>query len=278
MRALRVCGSLALVVVAGVVWFSTSPGHLLAGGHPSPSVSPLPPFTGNRSQPRGRGHHPAGRARSADKLVKRSSSPGAPNRATPPPHHRPRPPAPIIPDQADLQAALLTAGQLPGGGYTVQSAAASVGLGSLKYCPALSAGESGVSAQASVAFTAGQVGPDVSEGLFQDTVTGAEQMLGAFTTVADTCGSFTTEVDGLHLAISVEPVPLPPAGDQTAAVQVNVTVTVSADEDATISGDVVAIRHGGTVIVITNVQYPQLDQGLTQEIATAAYAKVAARW
>jgi hypothetical protein len=180
-----------------------------------------------------------------------------------------------VPDQEQLQAALLTASQLPGGGYTVQPSSSAVGLGSLKYCPALSAGESGVSAQASQAFTAGSAGPDVSEGLFQDTVSGAEQMLGAFTTVPRTCGSFSTTVGTLQLAISVAAASFPSIGDQTAAVQVNVTL---AAYNATIYADVVAIRHGGTVIVITNVQYPGLDQGLTAAVATAAYNKVAARW
>jgi hypothetical protein len=164
---------------------------------------------------------------------------------------------------------------LPGSGYSAQSAASSVGLGSLRYCPALSAGQSGVSAQASESFTAGSAGPDISEALFQDTVSGAEQMLGAFATVVSSCGNFSTEVDGINLAITVGAVPFPAIGDQAAAVQINVALT---KYNVVISGDIAAIRHGGTVIVVTNVEYPALDQGLTKAIATAAYAKASALW
>jgi enamine deaminase RidA (YjgF/YER057c/UK114 family) len=171
--------------------------------------------------------------------------------------------------------ALLTAAELPGTGFTAQPAASSVGLASVKYCPALSAGQSGVSAQASESFTAGQTGPDVSEALLQDTVNGARQMLGAFATVASTCGNFSAEVDSIKLTITVGTVPFPAIGDQAVAVQVNVTLT---GYNVVISGDVVAIRHGGTVLVVTNVEYPTLDQGLTQDLAKAAYSKAKALW
>jgi hypothetical protein len=132
-----------------------------------------------------------------------------------------------------------------------------------------------VSAQASESFTAGSTGPDVSETLLQDTVKGARQMLGAFATVARTCGSFSVAVDGISLAISVGAVPFPLIGQQIAVVQVNVTLT---DYDVVISGDIVAIRHGGTVVVVTNVEYPTLDAGLTTSIARAAYSKASVLW
>jgi hypothetical protein len=181
-----------------------------------------------------------------------------------------------VPDQADLEAALLTAGELPGSGYTAQAGASAVGLGSLNACPALSAGESGVSAEATVSFTGGGgTGPFLNEGLFQDTVTGAQQMVGAFGTVASTCGNFSITDGGLSLAVNVITVPFPQIGDQTAALQINVQIL---GENVTVSGDVVAIRYGGTVIVVTNVAYPDLSQRLTESVAAAAYAKVVSRW
>jgi hypothetical protein len=187
---------------------------------------------------------------------------------------------PFVPGQADLQAALLTAADLPGSGYTTQQAVSGAGLGSLKDCPALSAGESGISAQATESFSASTASPatEISEGLFQDTVSGAEQMVGAFSTVASTCGSFSTTISTsggpLTLAITVTAEPFPSIGDETAADSVNVYIAAA---NVTITADVVAIRHGGTVIEITNVDYPPVS-GLTQAVAAAAYKKVAARW
>jgi hypothetical protein len=284
MRVLRICGSLALVILAGAVWFSTSSGVLPASVHsgapvgpllpgsPFSPITPLSPVSRPRSHP-ARAPRPSPSA-STKARSRRVRSPGWPGPSKRPPASPSPSPSPV-PDQAQLQAALLTAAQLPDGSYTAEPAAADVGLGSLKYCPALSAGQSGVTAQASVSFNGGETGPDISEGLFQDTVRGAEQMLGAFKTVPSSCGSFSAVVDGISLAITVGTVSLPAIGDQTATVQVNVTLTAY---DVTISGDVAAIRHGGTVIVVTNVAYPTLDQGLTQAVAAAAYKKAASLW
>jgi hypothetical protein len=180
-----------------------------------------------------------------------------------------------VPDKAQLQAALLTAAQLPGSGYQEQPPSSGPGLGSLKDCPALSAGQSGISAQVSQSFAAGQTGPDISEGLFQDTISGARQMEGAFRTAVASCGSFSIVIKGVPFAVNATTIPFPSLGDQTAAIQVTVS---QAALQFSISGDVVAIRHGGTVIVITNVSYPMLSTGLTEAVAEDAYAKVASRW
>jgi len=285
MRLLRICGAFALAAVAGAVWFSTSSGLPLASGRAVPPPVPLPSSSGP-SQPPMRAHRPtAGTARSKRDAAKALGSSSVPAHSAPAPQtpasSAARPPGVSpAPDQAELEAALLTAAELPGSGYTTQQGASQAGLGSLQYCPALSAGQSGVSAQASRSFSGGNAGPDISEGLFQDTVSGAKQMVGAFTTVPRTCGRFSTVVGGLSLAVTVSAVSFPPIGDETAAVQVNVQIPVSQSGvtyQVTISGDVVAIRHAGTVIVVTNVGYP-LDEGLTESVAATAYTKVAARW
>jgi acyl-CoA thioesterase len=100
-------------------------------------------------------------------------------------------------------------------------------------------------------------------------------MLDAFRTVVSTCGSFSVTVGGLSLAVTATTVTFPQIGDQTAALQINVQVLA---DGVIVSGDVVAIRYGGTVIVVTNVAYPALSQGLTESVAAAAYAKVASQW
>lgn len=268
--------ALVLAVVAAAIWFATSPGSQLTHSHSAPPVTPgTGPSASHGQAIRDTGPHSHGRPAGVPDAAPAGNA-GSASLAGPAPT-RPLASPGFVPDQADLQAALLTAAELPGSGYTVAPSGSAVGLGSLKTCPALSAGESGVSAEVSVAFMGGNEGPEISEGLFQDTVTGAQQMLAAFSTVASTCGSFSVPVDGLSLAVTVTTATFPPVGDQTAAVQVTVTVDLAIG-NVTITGDVEAVRHGGTVIVVTNVAYPAADQGLTQSIAAAAYAKVASRW
>ena len=133
-----------------------------------------------------------------------------------------------------------------------------------------------MSAQASVTYAAASAGIVISEGLFQDTVSGAEQMVGAFTTVPSTCGRFTATVGKASLPVTISAIPFPSVGEETAAVQVN--ITVPAYNNITVSCDMVAIRHGGTVVVVVNLDYPVLKKGLTQSVTQDAYAKAAALW
>jgi hypothetical protein len=52
---------------------------------------------------------------------------------------------------------------------------------------------------------------------------------------------------------------------------------ISAAGDVSITGDIVAVRSGGTVILLVNAAL-QLDAGLTEALAQEAYAQVVARW
>ena len=76
------------------------------------------------------------------------------------------------------------------------------------------------------------------------------------------------------IAVSLSREAFPVFGNNTVAVRITANL---AKYRLSISADVVAVRHGGTVIVVTNVALP-LDSGLTQSTMAAAYAKVAARW
>jgi hypothetical protein len=188
---------------------------------------------------------------------------------------RPTPTQTFVPTTADLQAALLTPAQLPGGTYTpVPPADGTLGPGSFAGCPALSAGQSGVTAQASEFLMAGQAGPFIDEALLQDSVSGAEQMVSALTAVAS-CGAIPLTVAGTTLDVTLAPESFPALGDQQAAVAVN--VSVPGGSTTVHIGDIAAVRHGGTVIEVTNVGFP-LNGPLTAEVATDALAKVAARW
>jgi hypothetical protein len=233
-----------------------------------------------------------------------STAGGAPGRRTPSPHRTARgsgtgkgtrsSPGPVpsggrsassagssspatfpVPSGADLQAALLTAAELPGGGFAAEPTGSGISLGSLqRVCPVLGGFGSGGSAQASAAYTRGGLGPDLSETLLQASVSGAETQIGQFAQVAQACGSFSIAVNGTYAAVAITIEAFPSVGDQTVALR------ISADLPAygvTISGDIVAVSHHGTVIVVTNVGLP-LDSGLTRAVVTQAYAKVAARW
>jgi hypothetical protein len=294
MRILGIIGLVALAVLAVVVWRSSGSRHVTPGALPGAAAAATTHAAaqpgGSTSQPAVR-PHPSGRQAGAaggqetSGAPATSSAPGG-SPTTSGPARRPRSPAPtaspsppFVPDQADLQAALLTAAQLPGSGYQEQQPGSGPGLSSLKECPALNAGQSGITAQVNDYFVSGNAATgaetDVSEGLFQDTVTGARQMVGAFRTAVASCGSFSFTVKGVPFAVSAALISFPSMGDQTAAVQVTVS---QAAAHFSISGDVVAIRLGGTVIVITNVGYPTLSTGLTDAVASDAYAKVASRW
>jgi len=184
---------------------------------------------------------------------------------------------PFVPSAADLQAALLTSGELPDGSYTVQPSDSAIGFGTLTSvasCPQLTEGQSDLSAEQAVAYTAGQLGPDLSETLLQNSVSGARTQLAGFGQVARACGHFALTADGLKMDITLATEPFPVSGDQTVALRITVVVL---EYGVTINGDMVAVRHEGTVIVLTNVGYP-LNSGLTESLTARAYAKVAARW
>jgi hypothetical protein len=228
-----------------------------------PSASP--PATTAVSRPASPGGKGAGR----------NGSPTATATPRPPSSGPPSSPAAtFIPSQADLQGALLTAAELPGSGYTAQPPGAGIGLGSLNQCPELNAGESGISAQAAASYTGGSAGPDVSETLLQVSRSGAKAMIAAFDQVAQACGRFSLTIHGIAMDIAVSIEGFPATGDQSAALSV---VAVLPAFGVAITGDIVAVRHGGTVIVVTNVGLP-LKSAVTQAMMARAYAKVAARW
>jgi hypothetical protein len=117
------------------------------------------------------------------------------------------------------------------------------------------------------------VGPDISETLLQYPVSVAEMQMEQFAQVADECSSFAVTTHGLSIDVGIALEAFPSLGDQTLALRVSADVVT---DGITITGDVVAVRHEGTVMVVTNVALP-LNSGLTRSVVAAAYANVAAR-
>jgi hypothetical protein len=170
---------------------------------------------------------------------------------------------------------LLTTADLPGSGYSAQPSQSGGSLNSLATeCPELNDGPN-PDAQAAASFKGGDYGPDISETLLQYSTSAAEAQISLFTEVAQSCNNLTFTADNLKFSVGITIESSPGLGDQSVELQINATLT--ADPSLVIGGDLVAIRHGGTVIVITNVGLP-LDSPLTPVAASRAYTKAAALW
>jgi len=178
------------------------------------------------------------------------------------------------PTAADLRAALLTAADLPAG-YSAQPVSDSgPGDSSLSGCPALTSDPAGVSDQAAVNLTGPGSSLSVSETLMQLTVKDAAKAMASYAAMPASCGSFTGVVDTFPVAFSTAPLAVTAWGDQSTAVRITGNVLAV---HVLIYTDVVAVRHGGTLIVVMVVGLTP-DTGFTGQIAGKAYAKVAARW
>lgn len=179
------------------------------------------------------------------------------------------------PNATDLQGALLAASEVPGGAFTAQPPSAASGIESSGYCARLTQQQPDALDQVQAVFQGGSSGPFVVETLVQFVVPDAQTMIAQLVEAPVACGTLSTVVLGFRVRLSLTPLAPPRTlGDQTVGLQVNITFT---DYGVTTSADIAAVRHGGTVIVVTNAEFPE-DTSLTWQIAAAAYTKVAARW
>jgi hypothetical protein len=186
-----------------------------------------------------------------------------------------------VPSQSQLEAALLTAPEV-GPTFTEQPEGSGISDNSLNTaCPALADGAN----PSETAIRAFVADPDstsityVTEELLQYTASGAKAQLDQFAQVANACPSIsavipTSPFGKLTVEIGVADEAFPAVGDQTAAVRVTGDVVTLG---VTVSGDIVAVRQGGTVILVVNVAV-QVNSGLTGSVVNNAYQKVAASW
>lgn len=201
-----------------------------------------------------------------------SSSPRPTRSIRPSPHPTTSP----VPTTAELRAALLTPAELPGLGFEAEPAETGSDSGTLlDGCPFATVGQANPIAQAVEAFTAGSSGPDISEALLQYPVSVAEGQMTQFAETAKVCSSFPASDDGLVLKVTIASESFPTFGGDTVALRLSAIVIKANNQ--TINTDIVAVRHGGTIILITNVGVP-LNTALTRTIVAAASAKVPSRW
>ncbi len=185
-----------------------------------------------------------------------------------------------MPTQTELEAALLTASEV-GPGFSVQAPGSGISEGSLtNACPAVAAGSnpSETAIRAFVANPGTLSVDDVTEELLQFTVSGAEAQLDQFAQVVNACGSFSvtipTSAENLQVQIGLANEAFPAVGDQTAAIRVTADVVTLG---VTVTGDIIAVRYGGTVVLMVNVAL-EVSSDLTRSVVDTAFAKVAARW
>jgi hypothetical protein len=190
-----------------------------------------------------------------------------------------------VPTLAQLQKALLTPADLPADvGFEEVPLPSGAGVNSFGPCPYVAEGPQPFE-EADALYASGTTGIDVvsvAESLEQYSVSDAKKSMAQFAGFAAQCNGLSFSILGATVAFDIAPESFPPSGtDGTVALRL-VTRIVNAG-NLLIDTDLVAVRHGGTVIVITNTAAAlpgsQLfSPTLTRVAVAAAYAKVAALW
>ena len=182
------------------------------------------------------------------------------------------------PSTAQLRAALLTVANLPAAmGFQSQPLQSGAGVTSFAPCQSAAVGPQPTE-QADIAFTGGPTPLDtvtVVEALQQYPVSAAMEQLEQAAEIVGQCNNTHIDDDGLIIYLNIEREAFPSYGNGTVALRL--VTTIPYYYDLTIISDLVVVRHGGTVIVITNTADSQVfDATLTRIVVAAAYKKVAA--
>ena len=174
---------------------------------------------------------------------------------------------------------MLTAAQV-GPGFIEQPSGSGISDNSINSaCPAAGNGASPseVAIAAFVANPTSESITEVTEELLQFTPSQAEAQLNLFAQVASACPDFSFVIPSsqgnIPAQIGLTQEAFSGIGDQDAAIRVTVDLT-TAEGVVAVYGDIVAVRHGGTVILVVNAAL-QLDTALTDSVAKQAYERVA---
>jgi hypothetical protein len=187
----------------------------------------------------------------------------------------PQPPTPVSPSASSrLQQVLLTEQDLPG--FTV-APAADDGQ-STPGCPDLDSDYvAGSSATAEVVLT-NPARVSIRERLRQFDPSTAEAVIARIRGVPRACPSFggTAATMG-PLTFTATGLSVPRLGDETTALRLTIKVKVGS-ADITLFQDLVAVRHGGTVLFVAHVSPLAADDKVTTSATARAYAKMSALW
>ncbi len=187
----------------------------------------------------------------------------------------PTPGPPHAPSQNDVQAALLTVAEMPG--FAIDSTTDSSGANSLSGCPPLDTDfTAGATASAEVLFRKDGSSPFIRERLRQFPVPGAQAAMSRIRSASSSCHSFSgTDPTLGKVDFTVTTMATPSYGDETAALR----VTMKPERyPATILENLVAIRRGGTLLMISDTDVNSIDNALTSSVVSKAYDKVTRHW
>jgi hypothetical protein len=172
-----------------------------------------------------------------------------------------------------LQAALLTASDLPPGFAVTNDP---TGTDTATGCPQLDTDvEQGARDHAQVLFKAGALGPYIRERLVRLGPGEAQQRVSAIQSVAGSCATFSTHDDTIGtIEFTTSTLTIDKLGDATAAVRLTGHPTIA---DIVLYQDLVAVRRGGTLLLISQVSYAAIDTDLTRSTARKAVEKLQGR-
>jgi hypothetical protein len=169
----------------------------------------------------------------------------------------------------DLQAALLTEADMPAGFRIAEDPDTAAPSGG---CPPLDADhETRASARAEVLFKGSDFGPYIRERLLRFSDGDAQKLVDMIKSAIDTCRSFAISDETVgSIDFSVAPLDIDSVGEAIAAVRVTGHVAAA---DLSIFQELVAVRQGRVVIMITQINAGSIDTGLTRSIVHKAAAK-----
>jgi hypothetical protein len=187
-------------------------------------------------------------------------------------------PAPSItqsrgPTASQLQQVLLTPADLSG--FTTGQDSGDGG--SSPGCPALDSDFSaGSIASAEVLLINATSGVSIRERLRQFSESGARAVVARIREVTTSCATFTgTEPTLGKIVVTVTALSQPAHGDETTALR----LTMKPESiELTFFENLVAVRHGGILLLITHGSPITIDNGLTASATGKAYTKMAASW
>ncbi|MCX9191614.1 hypothetical protein C3Y87_09340 [Carbonactinospora thermoautotrophica] len=175
--------------------------------------------------------------------------------------------------QADLQSALLTVTDMPTGFTVDTSTKSSENDDELSGCAAMDSVKKQDGPKAEANFTKGSFGPFVGEELALLGEEQARKSMSMLNEVLAKCRTFTSKDDnGETVTVKLNTLSFPKIGDDTYALR----VTLGSGGIA-VDADVITIRRGGVLILITNAQLGSPDSQLTETVARKALAKVDAQ-
>jgi len=174
-----------------------------------------------------------------------------------------------------LRSALLGPGDLPDG-FTAHPPADLGGDFSVSGCSLLSEDPAGMTASAAVALNrGGPLGTTLTETLMQLSTGDATAAITRYAGLSTSCHTFTATVSGSQITFTTTPLDFPSLGDGTVAAR----IVASFEGIGTVAAeDVVIVRRGGTLILLSNAGSSSVDSGLTVSSARTSLQKVAARW